>query len=157
DPQTYQYRPPVRILLCPSEPRTDFTFNFDNIPTTCYAGVAVKDTQTNWPVKDGVLFNRSKVRLADIKDVTSSTLRIGERPPSPTLEWGWAETAIRSNFQGPGYQGGAFWDMDVICGTAQRWQGPSGPNFGYSGTTPGYNCPAVAVYGPPGPLQASNA
>jgi prepilin-type processing-associated H-X9-DG protein len=38
---------------------------------------------------DGTLFGSSHVRIADITDGTSTTVLIGERPPSPSLYWGW--------------------------------------------------------------------
>jgi len=39
--------------------------------------------------KDGVLFLDSSVRLSDIRDGTSNTLMVGERPPSPDFILGW--------------------------------------------------------------------
>jgi prepilin-type N-terminal cleavage/methylation domain-containing protein/prepilin-type processing-associated H-X9-DG protein len=39
--------------------------------------------------KDGVLYADSRTRLADVTDGTSSTLLLGERPPSADFQWGW--------------------------------------------------------------------
>jgi prepilin-type processing-associated H-X9-DG protein len=39
--------------------------------------------------KDGVMYRSSDTRVADVIDGTSSTLLLGERPPSTDLDWGW--------------------------------------------------------------------
>jgi prepilin-type processing-associated H-X9-DG protein len=44
---------------------------------------------TSCSKKDGVLFNDSQIRLADVTDGTSSTLLAGERPPSSDFQFGW--------------------------------------------------------------------
>ena len=42
-----------------------------------------------WSRKDGVFFRDSAVRLGDIRDGTSHTLFVGERPPPATFQYGW--------------------------------------------------------------------
>jgi len=51
---------------------------------TSYLGVMGDNYATN----DGVLYADSQVRLGDIRDGTSQTLMIGERPPSANLRFG---------------------------------------------------------------------
>ncbi len=38
---------------------------------------------------NGVMYESSRTRIADITDGTSMTVLVGERPPSPDLFWGW--------------------------------------------------------------------
>jgi hypothetical protein len=52
---------------------------------TSYVGVAGSDYTT----KDGVLFQDSRIRSADIQDGMSQTLLVGERPPSKDNWYGW--------------------------------------------------------------------
>src|SRR5262245_39453952 len=157
----YPHGPPLALFLCPSDPRLDTLYDgFGMRPTTFYAGVA--GTALNdgrWPVSDGVLYNRSRTALTDIADGTSHTLMVGERPPTPDLDWGWWDTATSPNGGSPGngYSlGYAHWDMDALCGVRERWNGPSGPghstvNGGPVGSRPGAPCPTVSSYRPPGP------
>jgi prepilin-type processing-associated H-X9-DG protein len=41
------------------------------------------------PKCNGVIYESSRTRIADITDGTSNTVLVGERPPSPDLFWGW--------------------------------------------------------------------
>jgi prepilin-type N-terminal cleavage/methylation domain-containing protein/prepilin-type processing-associated H-X9-DG protein len=41
------------------------------------------------PKCNGVIYESSRTRIADISDGTSNTVLVGERPPSPDLFWGW--------------------------------------------------------------------
>jgi prepilin-type N-terminal cleavage/methylation domain-containing protein/prepilin-type processing-associated H-X9-DG protein len=90
---------PLPFLLCPSDPR-DLTVDFGKgtvgdvtgtFGLISYAGVVGTKTYfTNHPT-DGIFDTSMGVgwRLTDIKDGTTYTLMIGERPPSADEKWGW--------------------------------------------------------------------
>jgi len=86
----------ITLYTCPSDERsltpTDsegFTIAF-----TSYLGVSGQTADATPPppdtaARDGIFFSRSTVRIMDIRDGTSNTLLIGERPPSWDYLFGW--------------------------------------------------------------------
>jgi prepilin-type N-terminal cleavage/methylation domain-containing protein/prepilin-type processing-associated H-X9-DG protein len=98
---------PLKVLQCPADSRTSLVAEAQFNPTspykltfafTGYLGVSGVNHRTF----DGLLIPNGrysiggraqevnhKVRLADVRDGTSHTLLVGERPPSADLSWGW--------------------------------------------------------------------
>jgi prepilin-type N-terminal cleavage/methylation domain-containing protein len=137
------------VPIAPTQ--SDFTIP-GHRAVTYYVGVAgVAVNNSKWPNCNGVLYNRSKVRVSDISDGTATTLLVGERPPSPIFDWGWWDTAISpTNPPAPErtYGTGAQCDMDVVLGTAEvgGGVGPSGPPYYDEESTRDAECPSVSVY-----------
>lgn len=82
----------VSIYKCPSDPRElvvpDVLFSGGRrapVAFTSYLGVCGTDGRAD----DGILYFRSAVAIPKIKDGTSNTLLVGERPPSADLYYGW--------------------------------------------------------------------
>jgi prepilin-type N-terminal cleavage/methylation domain-containing protein/prepilin-type processing-associated H-X9-DG protein len=98
----------VRLFECPSDPRAGQdggynTYSFGQttggliwyVGVSGSLGVGTVDSQGNWldgftPTNSGVFqANSTGVAISDITDGTSTTLMLGERPPSADLAWGW--------------------------------------------------------------------
>lgn len=94
----------VKLWTCPADPRTDLTGpgvtdagKHITVAFTEYLGVNGTSAKPSViivgkdvpPNEDGILYHKSKVRIADITDGTSNTLMVGERPPSADLNFGW--------------------------------------------------------------------
>ncbi len=96
----------VQTWTCPADSRTLAVTDLDGfkIAFTAYLGVAGKfdanGTYSSPGDKTGALFYRSNVKINDLKDGTSTTIVVGERPPSRDLEYGW-------------WFAGAGWDAGV--------------------------------------------
>ncbi len=91
-PHDFTYHTGFRTLVpsfqCPSDPASgiqQLTHGRLIITTTSYLGV----NGTNHDARDGVLFDKSRVRSADVIDGLSYTVMVGERPPSADFWYGW--------------------------------------------------------------------
>jgi prepilin-type N-terminal cleavage/methylation domain-containing protein len=104
----------VPLWTCPADSRTLQAVYLNNmlgpapvlLAFTAYQGV----NGTHSLAADGILYYRSRVRLAEIYDGTSNTLLVGERPPSADLYYGWW-------FAGFGFDGTGT--GDVILGARE--------------------------------------
>jgi prepilin-type processing-associated H-X9-DG protein/prepilin-type N-terminal cleavage/methylation domain-containing protein len=73
-------------FICPTDPRSSSPSSINpRVALTSYLGVQGIDFKS----KDGVFFLGSRISLFDIQDGASSTLLVGERPPSWDDEYGW--------------------------------------------------------------------
>jgi prepilin-type N-terminal cleavage/methylation domain-containing protein/prepilin-type processing-associated H-X9-DG protein len=106
------------LFLCPMDPRDPTQTVFKgpglgvngDIAFTMYLGNA-GDTDAGSPTSikwTGVLYLDSHVRMSDIKDGTTNTIMVGERPPSQNLYYGWW-------FSGWGNDGSGVGDVLMVA------------------------------------------
>jgi prepilin-type N-terminal cleavage/methylation domain-containing protein len=153
--------------ICPSDLRggllgpvpSDYTTQ-GYFPPTYYVGVAgISVNNAKWPNSDGILYNRSKTKLTDVTDGTSTTLLLGERPPSPIFDWGWWDSAVNPTTSPHGFGTGAQCDMDVVLGVAEisGEMGPSGPMYYDEESVRDAPCDPPFTYGPVGKYPCGDA
>jgi prepilin-type processing-associated H-X9-DG protein/prepilin-type N-terminal cleavage/methylation domain-containing protein len=77
----------IALYICPADGRifSAQTTKGYHVAFTSYLGCM----GTNLWAADGMLYQDSHVRLADVLDGTSQTILAGERPPSTDLFYGW--------------------------------------------------------------------
>ncbi len=75
------------LLVCPADGRTQGRVEPEGFDPafTHYLGVLGRDKGS----RDGVLYLDSRVAFRAVRDGTSNTLMVGERPPSPDNRFGW--------------------------------------------------------------------
>jgi prepilin-type N-terminal cleavage/methylation domain-containing protein len=114
----------VPILICPADGRENLLLSGaqagiypgSNVAFTGYlANAGNPQGNANYSGQgqdNGVLYWKSKTRIADITDGTSMTLLIGERPPSTDLYYGWW-------FAGAGWDGSGVGDVVLAARATQ--------------------------------------
>ncbi|MFO0799084.1 MAG: DUF1559 domain-containing protein [Gemmataceae bacterium] len=101
----------VPAFLCPTDPRVTSAQESQKTKTlaafTSFLGVAGADAVTG---RNGVLYQGSATRFADITDGLSGTLMLGERPPSADFQFGWWYAGTGQNLTG---------SADVVLGVRE--------------------------------------
>jgi prepilin-type N-terminal cleavage/methylation domain-containing protein/prepilin-type processing-associated H-X9-DG protein len=111
---------PIATVLsfygCPADPRSFSPGNHAGLSVglTSYLG----NEGTNQFRRNGVLYLDSHVRLEDVKDGTTNTLLVGERPPSPDDAFGWWYAGLGQNVNG---------SADSVLGVRERNYSPLTP------------------------------
>ncbi len=86
----------LAVYVCPADGRSIANPQPENTrhAYTHYLGVSGQNFD------DGLLFSDSRVSLADVRDGTSGTLLVGERPPSSDQRFGWWYGGVGQLFDG---------------------------------------------------------
>ena len=100
---------PLRAAACPADARVGQPQQYLGLTVglSSYLGVAGRDQFA----RDGVLYADSATALTAVPDGTSSTLLVGERPPSPDFQFGWWYAGIGQSHSG---------SLDHTLGVAER-------------------------------------
>jgi prepilin-type N-terminal cleavage/methylation domain-containing protein/prepilin-type processing-associated H-X9-DG protein len=134
----------VEIYTCPSDARSLVATDVDGytIAFTSYLGVSGLSADPTPPppdttTQDGIFYSNSRIRIADIRDGTSNTLLIGERPPSADLLFGWW------------FAGGGYTQMDTagdnVLGVREYNYADNVWTVDSSGNSSSVSCPASSV------------
>jgi hypothetical protein len=142
-PNTESLGKQVKIYACPSDAKGEYLYANEWL-TTSYTGVAGLSNNQSGPEyptqMKGILYWRSKVKISDVKDGTSNTVMVGERPADPTGLWGWWDTTRQYYIN--------YWE-DATSGVHNNWS-----FYGYDSVFG--SCPSGASAGiyraPRGPL-----
>jgi prepilin-type N-terminal cleavage/methylation domain-containing protein len=119
-----------KLFQCPSDARAvyQWTDGTNKAQLTSYLGVTGTNQFAEANGQDGIFYVNSSVRMEHIKDGSSNTLLIGERPSSNNLLYGW-------QWAGAGEPPNHFGTTDVVLGVHERALSPTAmPDYTRPGT-----------------------
>jgi len=108
---------PMKNYQCPWDPRSEYLDIYQGmwVAMTGYLGVNGQNqlwNPTTQVGQDGVFAPNHPVSIGDITDGTSTTVMVGEKPPTSDYVYGWW-------FAGSGEGGHNLGTSDVLLGTAE--------------------------------------
>jgi prepilin-type N-terminal cleavage/methylation domain-containing protein/prepilin-type processing-associated H-X9-DG protein len=86
----------IRLYVCPADGRTLGAPQPENLVAAYSHYLGVSGARFD----DGLLYDNSRIRMADISDGASYTLLVGERPPSADQRFGWWYAGVGQLFSG---------------------------------------------------------